>query len=342
MTTPKTLNNFVIFKTKTGKINIDVYFQDNNLWLTQKLMAELFEVKVPTVNEHLKNIFAIKELEQDSVIRNFRITADDSKHYDVKHYSLDAIIALGYRINSKRATQFRIWATNILNQFIIKGFVLDDERLKQIKHFGQDYFNELIERIREIRSSERRLYQKITDIYSLSADYDNNSELTKDFFAIVQNKLHFAITGKTAAEIIYSEADAKKIFMSLKSWKNSPEGKILKSDVVIAKNYLHEEHIKSLERIVSAYLDLAEDRAQRKIVMNMRDWIKFLNQILEISNYPILLDKGKITMLQAKIKAEMEYEKFRVIQDKNYESDFDREIKKIILGNKNESRKKKN
>ena len=319
-------DNFVIFQTNKGKVNIEVFFKDDNLWLTQKKMGELFNVETHTINYHLKEIFKSEELKENSVIQKFRITANDGKSYLTNFYNLDAIIAVGYRVNSPQATQFRIWATKILKEYTIKGFVMDDDRLKQIKHFGKDYFDELLERIRDIRASERRIYQKITDIYALSADYDKNSDITKDFFASVQNKLHFAITGKTASEIIYNEADAKKIFMGLKSWKNSPTGKILKSDVIIAKNYLDEEHIKRLNRLVSSYIDLAENRAERQIVTNMKDWSEILNKFLEISDYPILLDKGKISNLQAKIKAESEYEKFRVIQDQNYQNDFDQLI----------------
>ncbi|MCJ7616509.1 MAG: virulence RhuM family protein, partial [Desulfobacterales bacterium] len=236
----------------------------------------------------------------------------------------------GYRVNSYQATQFRIWATRTLKEFIIKGFVLDDERLKQGKQvFGKDYFDELLERIREIRASERRFYQKITDIYALSADYDKNAPITKDFFATVQNKLHWAITGKTAAEIIYDSADATKIYMGLTNWKQAPDRKILKSDVTIAKNYLNKKHIKELNRIVSAYLDLADNRAERGILMKMVDWIQFLHNFLELSNYPILQDKGKVSALEAKLKAELEYEVYRKVQDKNYLSDFDKEIKRI-------------
>ncbi|MDR2704288.1 MAG: virulence RhuM family protein, partial [Planctomycetaceae bacterium] len=245
-------------------------------------------------------------------------------------YNLDAIIAVGYRVNSYEATQFRIWATKTLREFIIKGFVLDDERLKQnSQRFGKDYFEELLERIREIRSSERRFYQKITDIYALSADYDSQSPVTKEFFATVQNKLHWAITGKTAAEIIYHSADAVKPNMGLSTWKAAPKGKILKSDVSVAKNYLNENHIKELNRIVSAYLDLAENRAQRGIITRMTEWVEFLNRFLELSDYPILTDKGKISALEAKLKAESEYEIFRKQQDKDYISDFDREIKRL-------------
>lgn len=324
------LSNFVIFKTGNGKVNIDVYFQDQTLWLSQKRIAELFQKGRSTITEHLKNIFSDAELEENSVCRDFRHTAEDGKVYTSKFYNLRVITAVGYRVNSERAIEFRKWATEILHEYIIKGFAMDDERLKQMKHFGQDYFDEMLERVREIRLSERRLYQKITDIYALSADYDSQSNITQHFFATVQNKLHWAITGKTAAEIIYTEADAAKLFMGLKTWKQAPDGKVLKSDVIIAKNYLNEEHIKSLQRIVTAYLDLAESRAENRRVMNMEDWEKFLNQFLELADYPLLTDTGKITMLEAKLKAESEYDKFRIIQDENFVSDFDRELKKRL------------
>ena len=330
------MQNFVIFQTTDGKVNIDVYFQDETLWLPQSLIAELFEKGRSTIAEHLKKIFEDGELDEKVVCRNFRQTTQHgaiegkTQEKEVKFYNLRAITAVGYRVNSHRAIEFRKWATEILHEYIIKGFAMDDERLKQIRHFGIDYFDEMLERIREIRLSERRLYQKITDIYALSADYDSQSDITKQFFATVQNKLHWAITGKTAAEIIYSEADATKIYMGLKTWKHAPDGKILKSDVTIAKNYLNEEHIKLLEQIVTAYLDLAESRARNRTVMNMKDWDKFLIQFLELADYPILKDAGKISMLEAKLKAESEYDKYRVIQDKNYISDFDREIKKMI------------
>ncbi len=322
-------NQLIFYTTPQGKVKVEVIFEDETFWLSQKRMAELFGVDVRTVNEHLKNIFKEGELIENSVIRNFRTTAADGKNYDTRFYMLDAILAVGYRVNSSQATQFRIWATGTLKEFIIKGFVMDDERLKQGKNFGKDYFDELLERIREIRASERRFYQKITDIYALSVDYNKDSDTTKDFFAAVQNKLHWAITGKTAAEIIYTEADATKLFMGLKTWKAAPDGKILKSDVVIAKNYLSEQHIKELNRIVSAYLDLAENNAQRGIVTTMEDWAKFLNSFLQLSNYPILNDKGKVSMLKAKLKAAMEFDKYRVIQDRQYESDFDKAIKKF-------------
>lgn len=328
-------NNFVIFKTADGKVNIDVFFKDETLWLTQKAIAVLFEKGRSTITEHLSKIFEDRELDENVVCRNFRLTTQHgaiegkTQEKDVKYYNLRAIVAVGYRVNSHRAIEFRKWATDILHEYIIKGFAMDDERLKQIKNFGQDYFDEMLERIREIRMSERRLYQKITDIYSLSADYDSKADITKQFFATVQNKLHWAITGKTAAEIIYNEADADKINMGLKTWKQGPKGKILKSDVLIAKNYLKEEHIKALERIVSAYLDLAETRAINRQVMNMKDWEAFLIKFLELSDYPILQDSGKISMLEAKLKAENEYEKFRVVQDQLFESDFDKFIKQI-------------
>ncbi|MGL4632020.1 MAG: virulence RhuM family protein [Leadbetterella sp.] len=330
------INNFVIFKTESGKVNIDVFYYDKTFWLTQKTLGELFEKGRSTITEHLKKIFEDQELNEELVCRNFRHTTQHgaikglTQDKDVKYYNLKAITAVGYKVNSQRAIEFRKWATEILHEYIIKGFAMDDERLKQTKHFGEDYFEEMLERIREIRLSERRLYQKITDIYILSADYDNKSEVTQHFFASVQNKLHWAITGKTAAEIIYTEADATKIFMGLKSWKQAPNGKILKSDVIIAKNYLNVEHIKALERIVSSYLDLAENRARNRQVMNMKDWGSFLVQFLELTDFPILKDNGKISMLEAKLKAESEFDKFRVIQDRDYVSDFDLEIKKIV------------
>jgi hypothetical protein len=281
-------NQLIFYATPQGNVKVEVVFESETFWLSQKRMAELFGVDVRTVNEHLKNIFKTGELKEDSVIRNFRTTAADGKSYDTKFYILDAILAVGYRVNSNEATQFRIWATNTLKEFITKGFVLDDERLKQGKNFGKDYFDELLERIREIRASERRFYQKITDLYALSVDYNKDSETTQEFFASVQNKLHWAITGKTAAEIIYTEADARKIYMGLKTWKQAPSGKFLKSDVAVAKNYLNEAHIEELNRIVSAYLDLAENNAKRSQLMYMKDWSKFLMSFLQISNYPIL------------------------------------------------------
>ena len=332
------LPNFdlILYSSPDGRTKVSVFYEDETFWLSQKRMAELFGVEVNTVNYHTKEIFKSGELEENSVIRKIRITADDGKDYQTNFYNLDMIIAVGYRVNSYQATRFRVWATQTLREFIVKGFALDDERMKQGKHFGKDYFEELLERIREIRASERRFYQKITDIYALSADYDKNAPITKDFFAAVQNKLHWAVTGKTAAEIIYASADAEKIYMGLTTWKNGPDGKILKSDTETAKNYLSEEHIGELNRLVSAYLDLAENRTIRQILMKMDDWAKFLDQFLELSEYPILQDKGKVSALKAKLKAEQEYEKYRKVQDKEYISDFDREVKRIAGKKKDE------
>jgi len=304
-------NEIVFYRTPEGDRKVEVIYREESFWLTQKAIAVLFGVERSVVTKHFGNIFRSKELSEKSVCAKFAHTAADGKTYKTKYYSLDAIIAVGYRVNSYQATQFRIWATKTLKEFIIKGFVLDDERLKQGKHFGKDYFEELLERIREIRASERRFYQKITDIYALSADYDKNAPITQEFFAAVQNKLHWAITGKTAAEIVYDSADAEKMHMGLTSWKQVPDGKILKSDISIAKNYLSEAHIRELNRIVTAYLDLAENRAERQIVMKMEDWVQFLHSFLELSNYPILEDK------------------YRKRQDRDYISDFDREIKRI-------------
>jgi hypothetical protein len=324
----------LLYQTADTNINVEVTYIDESFWLTQKAIAQLFGVESNTITYHLKEIFKSGELEEISVTRKIRATASDGKNYNTSFYNLDAIIAVGYRVNSKQATQFRIWATKTLKEFIIKGFVLNDEMLKNGASFGKDYFEELLGKIREIRSSERRFYQKITDIYSLAADYDKTALETKSFFASVQNKLHWAISGKTAAEIIYTEADAAKINMGLSTWKDAPDGKIQKMDVVVAKNYLSEKHIQELNRIVSAYLDLAENNAKRQLLMNMNDWSTFLNNFLQLSNYPILLDNGKISQLEAKIKAESEFDKFRIIQDREYISDFDKEVLKIKKSNK--------
>lgn len=329
--------NFILYTTPNGDVQLNVVLQDETVWLTQKHIAELFGKGRSTITEHLQNIFSEGELDENSVCRNFRHTGDDGKTYNTQFYNLDAIISVGYRVNSREATQFRIWATRTLKEYIIKGFVLDDERLKQGSQvFGKDYFDELLERIREIRASERRFYQKITDIYALSVDYDKNATLTKEFFATVQNKLHWAITGKTSAEIIYQSADATKPNMGLMTFKNAPHGKILKSDVGVAKNYLSEQHIRELERIVSAYLDLAENRAERQIVMKMSDWVVFLNGFLELSDYPILQDAGKVSAEMAKLKAEKVYETFRVEQDKHFVSDFDKTVKALTKPKKKE------
>ncbi len=325
-------SEIIIYRTPAGNVSVEVIFNDETLWLTQKTMAQLFGVEVPAISKHLNNIYETGELQPEatiSILETVQQEGTRSVKRKIEYYSLDAIIAVGYRVNSYNATQFRIWATQALKEFIIKGFILDDERMKQGKNFGKDYFEELIERIREIRASERRFYQKITDIYALSVDYDKDAPITKDFFATVQNKLHWAITGKTASEIVYENVDATKLYMGLTSWKNAPDGKIMKSDVTVAKNYLNEQHIKELNRIVSAYLDLAENRAERNIIMKMQDWVGFLNQFLELSDYPILENKGKVSALEAKLKAEAEYDKYRVIQDRNYSSDFDKEIKRL-------------
>jgi len=322
----------LLYQTADSNINVEVTYIDESFWLNQKAIAQLFGVESNTITYHLKEIFKSEELEQISTTRKIRVLQKEGNrevNREIDFYNLDAIIAIGYRVNSKQATQFRIWATKTLNEFIRKGFVLNDEMLKNGSSFGKDYFEELLDKIREIRSSERRFYQKITDIYALSADYDNTAIVTKNFFASVQNKLHWAISGKTAAEIIYTEADAEKIHMGLSTWKDAPHGKIQRTDVIIAKNYLSENHIQELNRIVSAYLDLAENNAKRQLLMKMEDWSNFLNNFLQLSNYPILLDNGKISQLEAKIKAESEFEKFRIIQDKNYISDFDKEILKV-------------
>ena len=320
----------VLYQSTDGDIRVECLLREETLWLTQKAIAELFAVNIPAISKHLKNIFTSNELQEEAVVSILETTAADGKNYKTAYYNLDAIIAVGYRVNSHQATQFRIWSTRILREFIVKGFVLDDKRLKQGNAlFGKDYFNELLERIREIRASERRFYQKITDIYALSADYDKDAPITRDFFATVQNKLHWAITGKTAAEMIYEKADATLPHMGLTTWKQAPAGKILKSDVAVAKNYLSERHVQELNRLVSAYLDLAENRAERSILMKMRDWAEFLNRFLELSNYPILKDSGKISALEARLKAETEYEIFRKRQDVDYLSDFDKEIKRL-------------
>jgi len=324
--------DFILYTSNDGDVNVEVFLKDETVWMTQKAIGELFGKERSVITKHLKNIFTTGELEEKSNVQKLHFGHSDKP---IKFYNLDAIISVGYRVNSYQATQFRIWATKTLKEYIIKGFVLDDERLKQGNQiFGKDYFEELLERIREIRASERRFYQKIADIYALAADYDKDAPMTKDFFANVQNKLHWAITGKTAAEIIYDNADATKIHMGLTSWKQGSDGKIMKSDVSIAKNYLNKAHIKELNRIVSAYLDLAESRAERGILMKMEDWIQFLHNFLELSSYPILQDKGRVSALEAKLKAEQEYEEYRVIQDKDYLSDFDKEVKRIAGGKK--------
>ncbi|WP_346859972.1 virulence RhuM family protein [uncultured Draconibacterium sp.] len=325
---------FLLYKTDSGAIKVDVLLQNETIWLPQKGIAQLFGCSTDNVSLHFKNIFAEGELDPNSVTEEFSATASDGKNYKTKFYNLDAIIAVGYRVNSKQATQFRIWATAVLKEFIIKGYTMDVERLKNPQPiFGQDYFKEQLEKIRDIRSSERRFYQQITDIYAeCSIDYDYDSEITKEFFATVQNKLHWAITQQTAAEIIVSRANHEKEKMGLTSWKNSPDGKIRKSDVVIAKNYLTEEELKPLNRIVSMYLDYAEDQAEQGNVMTMKDWAEKLNAFLQFNQKDILQNSGKVSAAIAKEFAETEYEKYKPIQDKLFVSDFDKEVKKLLKG----------
>lgn len=324
-------SEIILYTTPQGEIKVEVYIQDETVWLTQKAMGELFGVETNTINYHLKEVFKTNELEEDSVIRKIRTTAADGKKYLINFYDLDAIISVGYRVNSQQATQFRIWATKTLREFIIKGFVLDDERLKQGGQlFGKDYFDELLERIREIRASERRFYQKITDIYSeCSIDYDPKAEITQVFYKTVQNKLHWAITGQTAAEIISSRAKAELPNMGLTTWKNSPKRKVLKSDVSVAKNYLNQKEIDELNRIVTMYLDYAENQAARQIPMKMSDWIGKLDGFLQFNDYSVLKNAGSISADIAKKLATKEFEKFRVKQDSEFESDFDREVKRL-------------
>ncbi len=322
--------DIIFYSSPEGHIRVEVVYEDETFWLSQKRMAELFGVEVNTINYHLKEIFKSGELQEDRVIRKIRTTAADGKKYLTSFYDLDAIIAVGYRVNSFQATQFRIWATKVLKEFIIKGFVLDDERLKQGNRFGQDYFEELLERIREIRASERRFYLKITDIYEqCSIDYSKDAEITTTFFKTVQNKLHWAITGHTAAELIALRADASKPNMGLKTWKNAPQGKVLKGDIAIAKNYLEVQEIKALERVVTMYLDYAEKQAMKGVVMYMKDWVVKLDAFLQFNEYDILKNAGRVSHEVAKKLAEKEYSKFRVIQDKNFESDFEKETRRL-------------
>lgn len=318
---------FLIFSYQTGGDGVEVRVQDGTIWLSQKQMGMLFDTSSDNIGLHLKNIFKEEELSSDAVTEEFSVTAADGKNYRVKHYNLDAIIAVGYRVNSKRATAFRQWATGVLRDYALRGYLIDRKRMENGAFLDEDYFERLLEEIREIRLSERRFYQKITDIYSTAMDYDKNSPITKEFFAKVQNKMHFAVHGHTAAELIYNRADAKKDYMGLISWANSPDGKILKSDVTIAKNYLTEAELDELGRIVNAYLDLAESRAKRRIPMTMEDWSKRLDIFLQADDREILKDAGKISAQIAKEHAESEFEKYRIIQDKLFESDFDKQMK---------------
>jgi len=339
-------SDIIFYTSPEGNVSIEVIFNDETFWLNQKRMAELFGVEVNTINYHLKEIFKSGELQEISTIRKIRIVQKEGNRSiprNIDFYNLDAIIAVGYRVNSYQATQFRIWSTKTLREFIIKGFVLDDERLKQGRRFGKDYFDELLERIREIRASERRFYQKITDIYQqCSIDYNKESEITQTFFKTVQNKLHWAITGKTASQIVASRAKASLPHMGLQTWKNAPHGKIMKSDVSIAKNYLSEDEISNLNRVVNMYLDYAENQAARQIPMKMADWINKLDAFLQFNEYHILKDAGTVSHEVAKKLAEQEYEKYRIVQDQLYESDFDKEVKRLTSKNKAKMNNKDN
>lgn len=318
----------LIYKTNQGETRVEVLFNGQTFWLSQKRMANLYTVDVSTVNYHLGQIFSTGELKEEAVIRKFPITAADGKDYDTLIYNLDAIIAVGYRVNSYQATQFRIWATGVLKEFIIKGFVLDDERLKQGKHFGQDYFDDLLERIREIRTSERRYYQKITDVYAeCSADYDPKSETTQLFFKMVQNMMHWAVTHHTAAEIIYNRADADMPHMGLTTWKNAPDGRVQRSDTIVAKNYLSDKEVSELNLISNAFLDLAQNRADRHLITTMAEWKEQLERFIAMYDYEVLEGAGTVSAEDAKEKAYGEYDKFCLIQDREYLSDFDKEVR---------------
>lgn len=329
LTDTYTYTDIVFFSEPDGKLRVELLFDGDTVWTTQKRIAEIFQVDVRTVSYHINEIFESGELNKYSVIQKNWITADDGKKYETNVYNLDMIIAVGYRVNSYKATRFRQWATNTLSEYIRNGAVLDDERFKQGGKLIQAKFDQLLERIQEIRASERMAYQKITDIYATACDYQKDASVTQDFYAKVQNKLHWAITGKTAAEIIYASADATKPHMGLTSWAQAPDGKVLRSDVAVAKNYLHKDQMKELNGIVSAYLDLAANRARRHIPTTMEQWAEFLDGFLSLSSYPILLDKGKISALEARIKAYEEYDKFRVIQDREFLSDFDKEVLRL-------------
>ena len=326
---------FLIFETQAKEDSVEVRYEDNTLWLTQKMMAQLFSVESNTITYHLQDLFRSKEITEDSTTRKFRVVQTEGNRQvtrEILHYNLEAIISVGYRVNSIKATQFRRWATGILQQYAIKGYVLDKKRMENGSFLGEDYFEELLEEIREIRLSERRFYQKITDIYSTAMDYDKDSPITKEFFSKVQNKLHFAVSHQTAAEIVYDRADHTKQNMGLTTWKNAPNGKIIKSDVSVAKNYLSKEEIDDLEHIVSAFLDIAENRAKRKIPMTMEDWASRIDKFLLADDRDILENAGKISAEIAKEKAESEFEMYRVIQDRTFKSDFDlfsEEIEKL-------------
>lgn len=333
-TTPPSIRSsaaeYLTFIAASGEGGVEAIYADEDIWLSQKMLAALYNVNVRTISEHLKNIFADSELQEDAVIRKFRITATDGKNYDTKHYKLAATIAVGYKVNSERAVQFRKWATGIIHEYTIKGFAMDDERLKNDGTLlGKKYFEEQLQRIREIRLSERKFYQKITDIYATAIDYDVTAKATQRFFATVQNKLHWAIHGQTAAEVVYHRADAQKERMGLTSWKDAPDGKIQKFDVGVAKNYLTDNELIQLQRLVNAYLDVAEDMALRQIPMTMADWEQRLNRFIEATDRKVLQNAGKITAEIAKAHAESEFQKYRIAQDRLYQSDFDKIIKHL-------------
>ena len=335
--------DFIVFTKQAGEDGIEVRVHDENIWLTQKTMAELFDCSTDNISLHLKNIFASKELQEDSVTEESSATASDGKKYKMKFYNLDAIISVGYRVNSIRATQFRQWATKVLKTFTIQGYVLDKQRLENGQVFDEAYFEHLLDEIREIRASERKFYQKITDIYSTAMDYSPTAKTSQDFFAVVQNKLHYATHHHTAAELIIERANHKKEHMGLTTWKNAPDGKIVKSDVSIAKNYLSKTEIEDLNQIVTMYLDYAERQARRKIPMTMEDWAKRLDVFLEFNEEDILEDKGTVSAEIAKSFAESEFEKYRVIQDQQYLSDFDKLMQKteavrLLIDNKKQSK----
>ena len=330
---------FLIFTSQAGENGIEVRFQNETIWLSQKMMAVLFDCSADNISLHLKNIFKTGELDENSVTEDFSITAADGKNYKTKHYNLDATIATGYRVNSLRATQFRQWATSVLRDFAIRGYVLDKERLKNGVFLSKTYFDDLLAEIREIRASERNFYQKITDIYVTAMDYKSDDVVTQNFFASIQNKLHFAIHGHTAAEVIMKRADSKKERMGLTTWKNAPLGKIIKTDVSVAKNYLSEKELKNLDRFVTMYLDYAETQAERNIPMTMKDWIGKLNAFLQFNEKDILKNAGKVTQAIAKSFAESEFEKYRIVQDKLFESDFDKAVRKLSLATEKKKRK---
>ena len=326
----------ILYTTADGKVTVDVFFAQDNFWLTQRTMADLFGVKPPAVSKHLKNIYASGELDQEATISKMEtVQIEGSRQIvrEVDFYNLDAVIAVGYRVNSLKATHFRIWATNTLREFVVKGFVLNDQMLKNGRAFGKDYFDELLEKIREIRASERRAYQKIADVFEqCSSDYRSNSEETQLFYQIVQNRLHFAATGKTAAEIVFQRANNKRPFMGLTTWKNSPKGKVLKSDVTVAKNYLNQEEVSKLNRLVVMFIDFAELRALNRRIMTMKDWLNQVERFLNFTDQQILRHAGKISHEMAIVKAHEEYEKFRVKQDREYLSDFDQAFARYLKG----------